>query len=329
MLDYSKLCKDAIALTGSIELTYGRPHNIIFAGMGGSGISGYLLKDILRDSFDIPVEVSGDYDLPATAGPQTLFICTSYSGNTEETLTQFTHAVRRKCNIVSITSGGKLLEWSQKLGIPCIKLPSGYQPRDALPYLFFSLTACLERLGLKDFSSDKEEFLAIIPTIEMTSIEEIAIAIKGSKYPLIYGPSKFLGVLRRIASQLAENSKMLSKFSELPELNHNEVVGYEIDSHPDVSIIFVRDREEKPEIGKRIQITREIAQGRVNTVHDIWSYGNSQLAKVMSLVYQGDYLSFKLAEIKSVNREQVKTIDKVKQDLKELGTVERLEREFL
>lgn len=325
MLDYKKLCEDAIKLADGIQLNFDRPHNIIFAGMGGSGISGDLAKDIA--SLDIPVEVSKGYNLPVHANSNTLFICTSYSGNTEETLSQFVEAVKRRCSILSITSGGKLLEWSGKFNIPVIHLPTGYQPRDALPYLFFSLIACLEKLGLKSFSGEVKEFLEVIQEINLSEIDEIASAIKDS-LPVIYGSSEFSGVMRRIKSELNENSKMLAKFDELPELNHNEVVGYEILSYPNVSVIFIRDKDERSEISRRAEITKEIVKDKVNGIHEIWSYGSSKLAKVMSLVYQGDYLSFKLAELRNVNREQVRTIDKVKEDLKGLNTVEKLEKEL-
>ncbi len=323
MLDYSKLCEEALRLTDGLRLNFSRPHNIIFAGMGGSGISGDLVKDVVNNSLDIPIEVSKGYNLPHYAGPNSLFICTSYSGNTEETLSQFVEAVKRKCSIVSITSGGKLLEWSKKLDIPFIQLPTGYHPRDSLPYLFFSLTSCLEKLGLKVFSTDAREFLELMPKMDLPQIDKIALSVKDS-IPFLYGSSEFSGVLRRIKSQLNENCKMLAKFDELPELNHNEVVGYELSSYPNVSVIFLRDSDERGEISKRIEITKEIIRDRVNGIHEIWSYGNSRLAKVMSLVYRGDYLSFKVAEIKNINREQTNTIDKVKQDLKSLNTIEKL-----
>lgn len=320
-----KVCKEAINTADSIKLDMPKPNCIVFAGMGGSGISGNLVKDTV--DLDIPIEISKGYTLPAYANSNSLVVCTSYSGNTEETLSQFVEAVKRKCRIISITSGGKLLEWSKKLGITFIQLPTGYQPRDSLPYLFFSLTACLEKLGLKTFSTDVKEFLELIQKIDLPQIDKIALSIKDS-IPVLYGSSGFSGVLRRIKSQLNENSKMFVKFDELPELSHNEVVGYELSSYPNISVIFVRDKHEMKGIAKRVEIIKEILQGKIKEIHELWSYGNSRLAKVMSLVCQGDYLSFKIAEIKNINREQTKTIDKVKQELRSLNTIETLEREL-
>lgn len=326
-MDIDEIYRLAADTANDFKLDIPRPNKIIFGGMGGSGISGNLVKDIVSDSLDIPIEVTKGYDLPAYADSDTLFICTSYSGNTEETLTQFVKALKRGCFIVSITSGGKLLEWSKKLNVPCIQVPPDYQPRDAIPFLFFGLVKCMEKLGLGKFSDDIKEFLELMPTIDLNRIEKLATDIKDS-IPVIYGSSEFSGALRRIKSEINENGKMLAKFEEIPEINHNEVVGYEISSYPNVAVIFIRDNDERPEVSKRIEITKEIVGDKVSQIHEIWSYGKSKLAKVMSLVYQGDRLSFKLAEIKNINREQVKTIDKVKHDLKVLQTVERLEKEL-
>lgn len=327
VIDYLNQCEEAVRLANSVKFNFDRFNRIIFAGMGGSGIAGDLVKDVLSDSLEIPLEVSKGYTLPAYADSNTLFICTSYSGNTEETLTQFVEAVKRKCNIISVTSGGKLLEWSKKLNLPIIQLPTGYQPRDTLPYQFFALVNCLEKLGLKSFSNDVQEFLELIPKIDLSQIDKIAENTKDSIL-VLYGSSEFSGVLKRIKSQINENCKMLAKCEELPELNHNEIVSYELVAYPNVSVIFLRDNKEKPEIQKRIEVTKEIIKDKVKEIHEIWSYGNSKLAKVMSLVYRGDYLSFKLAEIKKVNREQTKTIEKIKQELKSLNSIEKLEKEL-
>ncbi len=325
LANYLDACKEAIKIASSIDLDIPKPSTIIFTGMGGSGISGNLVEDVVKDDIPIPIEVLKGYYLPRYADRNTLVVCTSYSGNTEETLSQFVEAVKRGCHTVAISSGAKLVELTKRLGTPLLQVPAGYQPRETIPYLFFSLLSCLEKIGLKDFSEDKKEFLSLMSEIALSRMDKLAEEIKDSM-PVLYSSSDFSGVLRRIKSQLNENSKMLARFDELPELNHNEVVAYEIFDYPDVSVVFLRDKDEKPEITKRIEITKEILKGKVKNIHEIWTYGNSKLAKVMSLVYQGDYLSFKLAELRNVDWKQAKTIDKVKQELKSLNTVEKLEK---
>ncbi len=325
--NYVNICKEAIEIAKNVKLDITKPSHVIFTGMGGSGISGNLVKDIVKDSITGPIDVSKGYNLPGFAKEDSLVVCTSYSGNTEETLSQFVEALKRKCRVISIGSGGKLIEWSKRFGVPFIQVPSGYQPRESIPYLFFPLIMCMEKIFQLDFSKDIEEFLELVPTIDLAKVDDIASVIKDTT-PIIYGPSAFLGVLRRIKSELNENSKMHSKFEEFPEMNHNEIVAYELFNSPYFSVIFIRDHDEMPTISKRIEIVKEIITGKVNSFHDMWAYGNSKLAKVLSLVYQGDYLSFKLAELRNVDWKQAKTIDKVKESLKELGTMEKLEREL-
>lgn len=327
MLNYADVCREAINIANGIKLDIPKPTNIIFAGVGGSGIAGSLVKDVVQDSVDVPIEIVRGYTLPNYVNKNSLVICVSYSGNTEETLSQFVEAVKRKCCIVSISSGGKLVEWSKKLDIPLIQVPVGYQPRETIPYLFFSLIACLEKIGLRNFSQDKNELLNTLPQIDLSKIDELATKIKDS-IPVIYGSSDFSGVLRRIKNELNENSKMLAKFEEFPELNHNEIVGYELFGYPNVSVVFLRDKDEKEEISKRIETTKEILSGKVKNINEMWAYGSSRLSKVMSLVYQAAYLSLKLAELKGIDWKQTKTIDKVKEEIKSLGVREKLEGEI-
>ncbi|MEM7827581.1 MAG: SIS domain-containing protein, partial [Candidatus Aenigmatarchaeota archaeon] len=158
-------------------------------------------------------------------------------------------------------------------------------------------------------------------------IDKIANDIKDSLI-FIYGSTEFSGVLRRIKNELNENSKLIAKVEELPELNHNEIVGYEIFSYPNISVIFLRDVDERIEISKRIEITKNIIRDKVRNINEIWTYGKSKLSKVMSLVYQGAYLSFKLAELKGIDWRRTKTIDRIKQELKSLNTVEKMEKEI-
>ncbi|MEM7827324.1 MAG: SIS domain-containing protein, partial [Candidatus Aenigmatarchaeota archaeon] len=205
--NYRKICDEAIQLANTIKLNFSNPERIIFAGMGGSGIAGNLVKDVAN--LDIPIEVSKGYTLPSLTNSNSLVVCISYSGNTEETLYQFVEAVKRKCAIFSISSGGKLLEWSKKLDIPFVQLPSGYEPREALPYLFFSALSILEKLNLKDYSSGKNEFLNLMEKIDLKRIDKIANDIKDSLI-FIYGSTEFSGVLRRIKNELNENSKLRS-----------------------------------------------------------------------------------------------------------------------
>ncbi len=326
LLNFANICRDAVDISNKLELNMPKPDSIILTGMGGSGISGNLVKDITQDIVDVPIQILRGYSLPKYVNERTLVFCTSYSGNTEETLSQFLEAYKRGCKIISIASGGKLLEWSKKFNIHYIQVPGGYMPREVIPYLFFPIIISMQKIFNLDFSKDIEELLELVPKIDLSKMDEIAEAAQDTM-PVICGDSNFFGVLRRIKSQLNENSKMTARFEELPELNHNEIVGYEVFKVPNTSMIFVRDTNEPPEMKRRIELTKEIIDGKVDGFHDIWSYGNSKLCKAMSLVYQGDYLSFKLAELRNVDWKTMTTIDRIKEGLKELKVVERLENE--
>lgn len=325
--DYQRMTKEAIDLANKVQFTISKPDNLIFAGMGGSGAAGNLIKDILQDDIDVPIEIVKGYDLPNYINENSLVFCTSYSGNTEETLSQFVKAVKKNCSIFCVSSGGKLIEWSKKLNITFVQVPGGYQPRESLPYLFFPLLIAVQKVFKIDLSNNVKEFLDLLNNIDTVSLDNLAVKIKDS-FPAIYGPSNFSGALRRIKSQLNENCKIHTKFEELPELNHNEVVAYEIFSNDNITPIFIRDKDEEDVIRRRVEITKDIVSSKVKVLHEIWTYGNSKLAKVMSLVYQGDYLSLKLAELRKVNWEQTKTIDRLKEELKALKVVEKLEREL-
>ena len=165
----SEYVKDAIKIANKISIDYGEPRNIIVAGMGGSAISGGILRDWLRDEASIPIDVCRDYYLPAYASKETLVFAISYSGNTEETVSAFGDAVDRGCMTATITSGGQLLSLSRELGIPHAKIPDGFPPRVAVPYLFFPMPIIMKRVGVP--LSVDEDFQEVIQVLERTGRE--------------------------------------------------------------------------------------------------------------------------------------------------------------
>jgi glucose/mannose-6-phosphate isomerase len=129
------------------QFTYPQPANIILAGMGGSAIGGELLKDFTRRSAKVPIEVSREYRLPSYADKNSLVILASYSGDTEETLSSFLDAKRRGCMMFCISSGGALLEYAEKLGVPFLQVKSGMPPRGAMPHMLVPLIEIVESWG--------------------------------------------------------------------------------------------------------------------------------------------------------------------------------------
>ena len=154
-LNSSDLYGKAAKLADQIKVNYPKPENIIVAGMGGSGIGGELLKDWARTSMKVPIEVNREYQLPNYADKRTLVLVSSYSGDTEESLGAFLDALKRKCMIYCVSSGGALLENAERLKVPYLRVPGGMPPRAALPYLFVPALKCMEKMGLVSGTTDE------------------------------------------------------------------------------------------------------------------------------------------------------------------------------
>ena len=162
--------RKATELAETVSISYSNPETIIIAGMGGSAISGELLKDWVKDKVNFPVEVCKEYSLPAFANEKTLVFTLSYSGETEETLSMFLDAIKRNCMIFCISSGGRLQQFAEKLELPYLQVPSGMPPRAAFPYLFMPLLRILEKI--KVISSIDPEISEIIRVLKQGAEKE-------------------------------------------------------------------------------------------------------------------------------------------------------------
>jgi glucose/mannose-6-phosphate isomerase len=338
-VDAAKHYGEAAKAAQKISLKYPKPENIVVAGMGGSAIGGELLKDWARDKAQMPIEVSRDYTLPAYANQQTLAVIVSYSGETEETLSTFLDAVKRKCIIFCVSSGGTLLEYAEKLGVPYVRVPAGMPPRAAMPYLFVPLLVALDKMqivsGVSEELSEATKLLASISKEKAPNVpvkdnlaKTLAVGINGT-VPVVYGFGVFRGVAQRFKTQFNENSKMPSKWEYFSELNHNEIVGWEEagETARCFSTIFIRDKQEPQEIRTRIETTRKLMPA-ASKKFEVWSQGNSDLAKMLSTVLAGDFTSVYLAILRSVDPTPVNTISLLKQKMKQSGTKEKIIREL-
>ena len=332
--------REAAKIAKKTSLSYANPENIIIAGMGGSAIGGELLKDWARNKARVPIEVSRDYSLPAYANEKSLVLIVSYSGETEESLSAFLHATKRRCMIYCISSGGSLLEFAEKLNVPYLRVPAGMPPRAALPYLFVPLLMALEKTRI--VSSGSEELSEAIRLLERISSENspekpvkdniaktLASGINET-VPVVYGFGVYRSVAQRFKQQFNENSKVPSKWEVFSELNHNEVVGWEkagkLAKH--FSTIFIRDIAEPVEIRRRIEITRTLMQPNSSKLFEVWSQGKSELAKMLSTICIGDFTSIYLAILRKVDPTPVKTIALLKEKLERNGTKKKIIREL-
>lgn len=342
LIKTSDYCRDAIKRAEQTSIPKKvKPKNIIIIGMGGSAIGGEILKDWLRDQLPIPIEVCRDYTLPAYANKNTLVFANSYSGNTEETLSAFLAAIRRKCPTIAITSDGQLEAFCKKLQVPHVIIPSGLPPRVAIPYLFFPLPVLMEKMGiLSNVEDELEETMQVLERVgkanspsvptENNKAKKLAHELMGTT-PIIYGFKQYSAIAHRLKTQFNENSKVPSKHDTFPELNHNETVGWEAPETltKKYSIILIRDPEEPPEIRNRIETTTALAFKKAKNIIEIDAEGKRKLAKMFSVLCVGDYASVYLAILQNKDPTPVKIIDRVKSELaKKTSMTEKFKAEI-
>lgn len=323
--DYLKMCDEGKEIGDGFQApSISGVSNILMCGLGGSGVCGDLVVDVAK--LRIPVIVVKDYHIPKFADDKSLVFCVSYSGNTEETLKQFSQANERGCNIISVTSGGVLEKWSRSLDIPVIKIPSGRNPRDALPLMLLPILKALQKMGFGSYDRGIEEAKEAMNMINTNKLDELATKIKNSRLA-IYGTSDHYGSLRRIKNEFNENAKMIIIYDFFPELNHNEMNGYQRTGlTKNVDVLFMRDEKEIEEMRNRIEITKGILEHYVHSINEIWAVGESKLARTMSFAFMGAYITWKIADMTGINRSDVPFVDRLKGAMKDkVDTVGKLE----
>lgn len=301
---------------------------IIIAGMGGSAIGGDLVAASAVEHLNRPLIVWRDYGLPNYAEAGCDLILSSYSGNTAETLSAFREGLRRGCRTSVVTCGGEMAEIAAAHGIPVYRLPSGYPPRGALAFSTVALWTALHASGLlpngHQHALEAADILdrlraGYIPECpeESNPAKRIARQLHGG-LPLIYGSFSVTAVAAlRWRGQLAENSKMLASHHLLPEMNHNEIVGYELPLNllQSAAVVFLRDSGEGDRVAQRIEATSKLLQGRIKHLIHIRSSGTSRMARLFSLIYLGDCVSYYAAILNRVDPYPVQMIDALKNSL--------------
>ena len=302
--------------------------NIVVLGMGGSAIGGDLLSDYLADELSIPMVVIRGYDIPKFVDENSLVFAVSYSGNTEETLSALKRCLEVKARVIALTSGGKLAVLSRENNFPVIKVPVGIQPRAAISYLFFPILKALKRLGLiREKSGEIEETFNILQELsreygaKSPSKNNLAKKVALSLYqhlPLVYGSEGLLeAVAMRWKTQINENSKWPCFWNVFPELDHNEIVGYEIENNinQQIKIVYLQDKESSLRVEQRREITRKIIEEKVDEFIICPTKGKGEMSRVFSLIYLGDLVSYYLAILNHVDPSPVACIEDLKKEL--------------
>jgi len=326
---FGELLDEAVEIARSAELP--RPESIrsvVVLGLGGSAIGGDLVTTLMGDQLKVPIKVIRGYELPGFVDASTLVIASSYSGNTEETLSALRAALETRARIVCLTSGGEMEEVASERGLPSIRLKAGQPPRSALPFSFAALLRALsaaqllpDMLDALEASVDWVKHLSRIygPDVRTRDNQAKKLALKiGKKLPVIYGSDDRLEFMaRRWAAQFSENGKQLAYSKALPEMNHNEIVGWKHPSRVVAELIpiFLRDCEDHPRTQLRFEITRDLMAGRVDPVLEYWSMCESRLDRFWSLVLLGDFASVYLAVLNQEDPTQIDMIEALKNRL--------------
>ena len=294
-------------------------NKVYVAGLGGSGIGADFVAEFINDECKVPYTVGKGYGIPAYVDENTLAVCSSYSGNTEETLSAFNQMIDRGCKIVIISSGGKLIEEAIQRGYDYIKVPDNWpSPRACLGYSIVQQLYMLQKLGLIG-NSFIAQLKSSIDLLKFDS-EDIKKAAKSvadrihDKLPVIYTTDRMESVAVRLRQQINENAKMLCWHHVVPEMNHNELVGW-TEAHPEIAVIYLRNKDDFKRNQTRIEINQEIISKYCPTIIDIYSKGNSLIEKAFYLVNLGDWISWYLSEHKQVDAIEVNVINYLKSEL--------------
>lgn len=315
---------DALRIGQAVDLV--RPgsdiRNILITGMGGSGIGANLVESLTFGRVPIPLSVCKGYNIPQYVSPHTLFIALSYSGNTEETLAAIQKAILKRAHIICITSGGKMLELAKEYNLFYIQVPSGSpSPRAMLGYMMISLLNALYHTNLIGAAFIKEtenaiEYLDRGEKAIQAQAELIAKKLVG-KLPIIYCDGRLHAMAVRFQNQLNENAKHLAHVNTFPEMNHNEIVGWQFPEQilSRSQVIYMYSDHDHVRVEKRMEICRDIFEKKSNPIIDIIGEGASLLEQYYYLIHLTDWISYFLAKENNTDPDPVEAIDFLKGEL--------------
>ena len=295
--------------------------NIVINGQGGSGIAGSIVKNIFYNKISIPIIINQDYKIPKFANDKTLFISSSYSGNTEETIAAFHAAVKKNCQIICICSDGELLSLAKKNNYNYITIPKGGAPRAMLAFSLTQLLFILQSLhygstGINDLRIEMQSISKLLLKKQkkiMTLARSIANRI-GQKMPFIYTYPELEGLAIRFKQQLNENSKRHALFNIIPEMNHNEIVGWSRNTMCSVPVFINGNSTQANK--KRLEITISQISNRVDDCIIIDYNTTSHIEEYFYFIHLVDWVSLFIAENDGVDPDEIDAIHFFKNELK-------------
>ena len=329
LVDFPGQIENAIKIGSKFKAAYNKSQidSIVITGLGGSAIGGDLLRSYLSAESEIPVHVNRHYFLPEFVNERTLVVVSSYSGNTEETIAAHADAKIRKSKILCISSGGQTAASAEKFNQPLITIPKGLPPRAALGYSFFPTLIALSKMKIiRPKNPDIAETLFLLRKKSniYSSLKNNNTALQLAKQlymklPVIYSSADRFDIVNlRWRGQIAENAKQLAFGHVLPEMNHNELVGWKVlrrMMEEEIAVVFLRDKDDHPRVKLRMEITKSVIEQYASKVIEIHSEGKSVLARMFSLIYLGDWTSYYLAILNGIDPTPVNVIDYLKNEL--------------
>jgi glucose/mannose-6-phosphate isomerase len=308
-----------IGLASTINKHTSPLRSVHISGLGGSAIGGNFIQDFVRESCPLPVVVSKGYSIPKWIDKNTLAIFSSYSGNTEETLSALEQAIPTGAKIVCIASGGKLIEIAQKHGFDFIQVPGGWpSPRACMGFSIAAQLAIFKKMRLidgellKNFKNSARSLKKNQKSIDKRG-KQIAEFLNG-KTPIIYTTDRMEAAAIRLRQQINENAKLLCWHHVLPEMNHNELVGWRTED-PNLAVIFLRNHDDLPRNQTRIDLSKEVIENFTGSLIEIFSNGDSLIEKALYFVHLGDFVSCHLADFRKMDPIEIKVIDFLKGEL--------------
>jgi glucose/mannose-6-phosphate isomerase len=301
---------------------------LVVAGMGGSAIGGALARAALGDHASRPIFVTRAYGIPTWTTPDTMVLCASYSGETEETLACYESAGALGAKRTVVTTGGRLAEMARADGVPVIPLPAGFQPRAAVAYMIVASLEVAALCGagprltseIDVAASHLEQLVAEWgpDAAEDSLAKEVARGLFGTT-PVIAGAGLTNPIAYRWKTQINENAKQPCFSHELPELDHNELAGWE-GAHEvgRFSAVFLDDSDAHPRVKQRMDITEQMIAGNAVASFRLETRGQTAIERVLSLVLLGDLVSIYLATLRGVDPGPVKALDELKAELAKL-----------
>lgn len=317
---FTKQLREAIQIGENCKLSLPKNsiQNVVISGLGGSGIGGTIVSQLVEHDSPVPVIVNKKYFVPAFVGENTLSIISSYSGNTEETIAAMHESINKGAHVICVTSGGIIAETAQKNNLDLILIPGGMPPRACLAYSLTQLLIILKHYELTKINI-QQSYKNVIQLLdaETKNIQAEAQGIAEkiyTKIPVIYSADMTEGIAVRFRQQLNENAKMLCWHHALPEMNHNELVGWRTKNN-NLAVVIFKTPFDYERTAFRFEFTKNVCKQYTDTIIELMGKGNNPLEAALYLIHLCDWISVYAAELRGVDAMEVNIIVNLKSEL--------------